>query len=106
MLTVVQWRAPKDLNTLMQRFGHAGRDFLLQAVAILLAEPKWFLEDHEKWLAWKRKEVRRGERKHQGQGLSRAHYVGIAGHDDDGGLKVTAPQRSTTSSLKERELRS
>jgi hypothetical protein len=30
----------------MQHFGHAGRDFSLQAIAILLAEPKWFLEDY------------------------------------------------------------
>ena len=55
VLIVVQWRAPRDLNTLMQRFGRAGRDFSLQAVGILLAEPKWFLEDHQKRLARKRK---------------------------------------------------
>jgi len=63
VLTVVQWRAPKDLNTLMQRFGHAGRDFSLQAVAILLTEPKWFLEDHQKKLAKKRKRSRKGRKK-------------------------------------------
>jgi len=63
VLTVVQWRAPKDLNTLIQHFGHAGRDFLLQAVAILLAEPKWFLEDHEKWLVQKRKRSQKGGKK-------------------------------------------
>jgi len=30
----------------------------------------------------------------------------VVEHDDNGGLKVTDLQRSTTSSLKERELRS
>jgi superfamily II DNA/RNA helicase len=55
VLTVVQWRVPKDLNILMQQFGCAAQDFSLQAVAILVAEPKWFLEDHQKRLARKRK---------------------------------------------------
>jgi len=32
--------------------------------------------------------------------------VDVVGHDDDRGLKVTDPQRSMTSNLKERELRS
>jgi len=32
--------------------------------------------------------------------------VDIVGHDDNEGLKVTDPQRLTTSSLKETELRS
>jgi len=59
----MQWRAPKDLNTLIQRFGHAGRDFSLQAVAILLAEPKWFLEDHQKRLARKRKRTEKRKKK-------------------------------------------
>src|SRR5712691_11656732 len=63
VLTVVQWRVPKDLNTLMQRFGRAGRDFSLQAVAILLAEPKWFLEDHQKRLTRKRKRIQKGKQK-------------------------------------------
>ena len=63
VLTVVQWRVPKDLNTLMQRFGRAGRDFSLQAVAILLAEPKWFLEDHQKRLARKRKQSQKRRKK-------------------------------------------
>ena len=62
-MTVVQWRAPKDLNTLMQRFGRAARDFSLQAVAILIAEPRWFLEDHQKRLARKRKRSQKGKRK-------------------------------------------
>ena len=37
--------------------------------------------------------------------VSRTHYVGVVEHDDDGSLKVTDPQRSTTTSLKERERR-
>jgi len=37
--------------------------------------------------------------------VSRTHYVDVVEHDDDGGLKVTDPQRSTTTSLKERERR-
>jgi len=38
--------------------------------------------------------------------VSGTHYVDIVGHDDDGGLKVTDPQRLTMSNLKETELRS
>jgi len=38
--------------------------------------------------------------------LSGTHYVDVVGHDDNKGLKVTDPQRSTTLSLKETELRS
>jgi len=38
--------------------------------------------------------------------VSGTHYVDVVGHDDDKGLKVTDPQRLTTSSLKEMELRS
>jgi superfamily II DNA helicase RecQ len=53
VLTVVQWRAPKDINTLVQWFGCAARDLSLQAVAILIAEPKWFLEEQQKKLARK-----------------------------------------------------
>jgi len=34
------------------------------------------------------------------------HYGDVVGHDNGEGLKVTDPQRSTTSSLKEKELRS
>lgn len=41
---VVQWKVPKDLNTLVQRFGRAVRSPDLQGVAILLAEPTWFYE--------------------------------------------------------------
>src|SRR5579863_9174808 len=63
VLTVVQWRAPKDLNTLVQRFGHAARDFSLQAVKILIAQPKRFLEDHQRRLTWKRKQCRKGKMK-------------------------------------------
>ena len=63
VLTVVQWRVPKDLNTLMQHFRCAGQDFSLQAVAVLLAEPKWFLEDHKKKLARKRKRSQMGKKK-------------------------------------------
>lgn len=63
VLIVMQWRVPKDLNTLIQHFGHAGRDFLLQAIAILLAELQWFLEDHQKKLAQKRKQGQKGRKK-------------------------------------------
>ncbi|PSS32230.1 hypothetical protein PHLCEN_2v1999 [Hermanssonia centrifuga] len=42
---VVQWKVPKSLNTLMQRFGRAARNPLLQGIAILLAEPSWFYEE-------------------------------------------------------------
>jgi len=38
--------------------------------------------------------------------LSRTHYMDIVEHNNDRGLKVTDPRRLTTSSLKERELRS
>jgi len=38
--------------------------------------------------------------------LSRMHYVDVVGHDNNEGLKVTDPQWLTTSSLKEKELRS
>jgi len=37
--------------------------------------------------------------------VSGTHYADVVEHDDDGGLKVTDPQRSTTLSLKERERR-
>jgi len=62
---VVQWRAPKDINVLVQRFGRAARDFSLQAVVILIAELKWFLEEHQKKLAckWKRSKKKGGTRK-------------------------------------------
>ena len=63
VLTVMQWRVPKDLNTLMQCFGHAGQEFSLQAVAILLAELKWFLEDHQKRHTWKRKQIQKRKKK-------------------------------------------
>ena len=62
MLTVVQWRVPKDLNTLMQHFGCVGQDFLLQAVGILLAELRWFLEDHQKRLERKRKQSQKSNK--------------------------------------------
>ncbi|KAF8971523.1 P-loop containing nucleoside triphosphate hydrolase protein, partial [Flammula alnicola] len=45
---IVQWKVPKDLNTLMQRFGRGGRNFSLEATAILIAEPKWFYDEHLK----------------------------------------------------------
>ena len=41
---VVQWKVPRDLNTVMQHFGLGARDPELQAVAILIAEPSWFYE--------------------------------------------------------------
>ena len=44
---VVQWKVPKDLCTLMQRFGWCARDTSCQGVAILIAEPKWFYSDPE-----------------------------------------------------------
>ena len=44
VLIVVQWKVPKDLNTLVQRFGRAVRNPDLQGVAILIAEPGWFYE--------------------------------------------------------------
>jgi hypothetical protein len=37
-----------DLDVLVQQFGHATRNFSLQAVAILIAEPKWFYNEHER----------------------------------------------------------
>ncbi|KAI0072283.1 hypothetical protein K474DRAFT_1555970, partial [Panus rudis PR-1116 ss-1] len=45
ILIVVQWKVPKDINTLMQRFGRAVRNQALQGTAILIAEPQWFYED-------------------------------------------------------------
>jgi len=47
----------------MQRFGRAGRDFSLQAIGILLAEPRWFLEDHQKRLARRMKQGWSGRKK-------------------------------------------
>ncbi|KAH9929414.1 P-loop containing nucleoside triphosphate hydrolase protein [Fomitopsis serialis] len=45
---VVQWRMPRDLNTLWQRFGRAARDLTLNAVAILLVDGRYFDEEKEK----------------------------------------------------------
>jgi len=42
----------------------------------------------------------------EGPCVSGTHYVDVVRLDYDEGLKVTDPQRSTTSSLKEMELRS
>ncbi|KAF8328526.1 P-loop containing nucleoside triphosphate hydrolase protein, partial [Cantharellus anzutake] len=39
---VVQWRVPKSPDTLVQRFGRAGRDGSIQAIAILIAEKAYF----------------------------------------------------------------
>ncbi|KAH9917710.1 P-loop containing nucleoside triphosphate hydrolase protein, partial [Fomitopsis serialis] len=45
---VVQWRLPRDLNTLWQCFGRAARNPALWAVAILLVEARYFDEEKEK----------------------------------------------------------
>ncbi|KAI0257817.1 P-loop containing nucleoside triphosphate hydrolase protein [Gloeopeniophorella convolvens] len=42
IMLVVQWRAPNDLCTLMQRFGRAARSMQFQGLAILIAEPRYF----------------------------------------------------------------
>ena len=63
VLTVVQWRASRDLNMLMQWFGCAAWDFSLQGAVILIAEPRWFLKDHQKRLTQKRKQNQKGKRK-------------------------------------------
>ncbi|RDX40433.1 hypothetical protein OH76DRAFT_1299110, partial [Lentinus brumalis] len=42
---IVQWKAPTDLNTVIQRFGRGARDPGLQAVVILIAEPNCFYEE-------------------------------------------------------------
>jgi superfamily II DNA helicase RecQ len=42
---VVLWRVPDSLNTIVQRFGRAVRNYALQGVAILIAEPSWFYEE-------------------------------------------------------------
>ena len=55
VLMVVQWKVTTDLNILIQRFGRAARNFALQAVAILIAEPKWFYDEHERKQTRKRK---------------------------------------------------
>ncbi|KAJ3764578.1 P-loop containing nucleoside triphosphate hydrolase protein, partial [Lentinula raphanica] len=39
---VVQYRMPADMCTLWQRFGRAGRDFSLEAIAVLLVENSHF----------------------------------------------------------------
>ncbi|KAI0075498.1 hypothetical protein K474DRAFT_1571033, partial [Panus rudis PR-1116 ss-1] len=44
IIIVVQWKVPKDMNVLMQRFGRAVRDQELQGFAILIAEPSAFYE--------------------------------------------------------------
>ncbi|KAH7906213.1 P-loop containing nucleoside triphosphate hydrolase protein [Hygrophoropsis aurantiaca] len=60
VILIVQWRVPKDLNTLMQRFGRAVRDFLLQGIAILIAEPDWFYGD---MIASQERKRKRAEKK-------------------------------------------
>lgn len=44
IIIVVQWKVPKDLNTLIQRFGRAVRDLQLEGIAVLFAEPGAFYE--------------------------------------------------------------
>ncbi|GLB35135.1 putative helicase superfamily c-terminal domain [Lyophyllum shimeji] len=100
VLTVVQWRAPKDLNILMQRFGRAARDFSLQGVAILIAEPKWFLDEYGKKGSRKRKRAAKkstngSSRKNQTPGSSNVtpDSDGSESSDSDGDA-VPARQNS------------
>ncbi|KAI0669881.1 P-loop containing nucleoside triphosphate hydrolase protein [Trametes maxima] len=58
---VVQWKVTCDLDSLWQRFGRAARGPGREAVAVLLAEPKYF--DEEKAAAEKRAEARAEKRK-------------------------------------------
>ena len=67
----------------MQRFGRAGRDFSLQAVAILLAEPRWFLEDHQKRLARKRKRSQKGRTKPSSPRTETGARASDVGSSDD-----------------------
>ncbi|KAI0702311.1 P-loop containing nucleoside triphosphate hydrolase protein, partial [Cytidiella melzeri] len=57
---VVQWKVPNNLDTLIQRFGRAVRDYSLQGVAILISEPQWFYEDQKR--LQKTREQRRAKR--------------------------------------------
>ncbi|EJF60696.1 hypothetical protein DICSQDRAFT_62436, partial [Dichomitus squalens LYAD-421 SS1] len=45
---IVQWRVTYPMNALWQRFGRAARGAGKEAIAVLLAEPKYF--DDEKAL--------------------------------------------------------
>ncbi|KAI0674174.1 P-loop containing nucleoside triphosphate hydrolase protein [Trametes maxima] len=58
---VVQWKVTCDLDSLWQRFGRAARGPGREAVAVLLAEPKYF--DEERAAAEKRAEARAEKRK-------------------------------------------
>ncbi|KAJ3715337.1 P-loop containing nucleoside triphosphate hydrolase protein [Lentinula raphanica] len=53
--TVVQYRMPNDMCTLWQRFGRAGRDFSLEATAVLLVENSHFDADRIAAMNRKRK---------------------------------------------------
>ncbi|KAI0681967.1 P-loop containing nucleoside triphosphate hydrolase protein, partial [Cytidiella melzeri] len=57
---VVQWKVPNNLDTLIQHFGRAVRDYSLQGVAILISEPQWFYEDQKR--LQKTREQRRAKR--------------------------------------------
>jgi len=45
---IVQWKVPTDLNTLMQRFGHGVRNPSLMGITILITEPWYFYDEHQK----------------------------------------------------------
>ncbi|CDO74559.1 hypothetical protein BN946_scf184632.g16 [Trametes cinnabarina] len=60
---VVQWKTTCDLDSLWQRFGRAARGPGTNAVAVLLAEPKFF--DEERAAAAKRAEKRAGKKREE-----------------------------------------
>jgi len=63
---VVQYGASKELSTYWQRAGRAGRDYSIDAVAILLVEPRYFDDEKEK-MAQKAAEKTAGKRTADGQ---------------------------------------
>ena len=68
-----QWRATCDLNTLWQRFGRAARGFGTEAVAVLLAESKYFDDTKEKVAkAAKARLLKAAERAQKQERLKRA----------------------------------
>lgn len=62
----MQYGAPKELSTWWQRAGRAGRDHSINAVAILLVEPRYFDDEKEK-SAQKAAEKTAGKRAADGQ---------------------------------------
>jgi len=75
---VVQYGAPKELSTWWQRAGRAGHDLSIDAIAILLVEPRHFDDEKEK-------------------AAQRAAEKAAGKHAMDGQLQPASNKRSRTS---------